>query len=280
MKALKMIEGWTRGWRLTSVQVAAALVMLQLLQEQVLPLVGFAIPPAWMPYVNAGLGLAIIGARFVAQPGALKPAGQTGYDIAVQTLAEYRKWLGSEFPEVDRVLENLEAELRGDALNAGTPGLNENCTLQALREQLRRRAQARSVIEPVLVCDGSMTARAIGSPPLSGHEGQSLAVEAQSRAQALQAEAQGRIYDPDALTINEITVIPTLRAAARQGDEPGTVSQSAGADVASPPCSWPYLREAAARPWSCDAPPAPTADTASSSSTDSGGSSGSAGGSE
>lgn len=152
-----LVEDWRQGLTWASVWAAAALVFLQLLQEQVLPLIGFAIPPAWMPWVNAGVGLAIIVARFLKQSA---PPQQTALDIAMRTVDEYRKWLGHEFPEVDRVLENLQAELRGEPLNAGTPGLSDNCVLSSLRDQLRRRAQARAVIAPVLLADpgGSSTA--------------------------------------------------------------------------------------------------------------------------
>jgi hypothetical protein len=68
---LQFIENWHRCWRLTSVQAATVLVVLNVLQQEVLPLFGFAIPPQVLPWVNAALGIAVIVARAIAQPDAL-----------------------------------------------------------------------------------------------------------------------------------------------------------------------------------------------------------------
>jgi hypothetical protein len=68
---MKLIDGWQRGWRLTSVQAAASLVLLNVLEQEVLPRFNFVVPERWMLWINAGLGLAIIALRVVAQPGAL-----------------------------------------------------------------------------------------------------------------------------------------------------------------------------------------------------------------
>ena len=57
------------------------------------------------------------------------------------TLSQYQRWLG-EFPEVARVLDNLEVESEGGSLNAGTPTGLENCTVSGLRDQLRRMQKA------------------------------------------------------------------------------------------------------------------------------------------
>ena len=70
---LQPIAGWRRAWRLASVQAAAALALLGLLQAEVLPLLQFAIPPRAWPWVSAGFGIAIVLLRLVAQPGALAP---------------------------------------------------------------------------------------------------------------------------------------------------------------------------------------------------------------
>jgi len=67
----RLIDNWQRSWRLFSMWLAAALVALSVLQEEVLPLIGFAIPLRWYPWVNAALGVGIIALRAVAQPDAL-----------------------------------------------------------------------------------------------------------------------------------------------------------------------------------------------------------------
>lgn len=78
---MTLIDNWPRCWRLTSVQAALVLVLLNIAtvaQEQLLPLFGFAIPPHILPWVNAVLGLAVIVLRAIAQPGALDPKPPEG----------------------------------------------------------------------------------------------------------------------------------------------------------------------------------------------------------
>lgn len=53
------------------------------------------------------------------------------------TINSYRRWL-SRNAIIDRVLENLEAEVEGLPLNSGTPIKNENCTVSSLRQQVDR----------------------------------------------------------------------------------------------------------------------------------------------
>lgn len=71
MKVPKPIPEWRRAWRLTSVQAAALLAALSVLQAEVLPLIEFAVPQCWWPWVTAGFGIAIVLLRVIAQPGAL-----------------------------------------------------------------------------------------------------------------------------------------------------------------------------------------------------------------
>lgn len=59
------------------------------------------------------------------------------------TLTEYERWLAG-FPEVTRVLENLRADVEGEALNGGTPHGLENCTVAGLRQQVIK-IRARSI---------------------------------------------------------------------------------------------------------------------------------------
>lgn len=68
---LRLIDNWRHCWKLSSVWAATLLVVLNVVQQEVLPLLGFAIPPHILPWVNAVLGIAVIVARAVAQPGAL-----------------------------------------------------------------------------------------------------------------------------------------------------------------------------------------------------------------
>jgi hypothetical protein len=61
-------------------------------------------------------------------------------------LREYRKWL-SEFPDIARVLDNLEAHAEGqEPLNAGTVTGSEHCTVSGLRDQVRRIRLANGVL--------------------------------------------------------------------------------------------------------------------------------------
>lgn len=68
---LRLIDNWRHCWKLSSVWAATLLVVLNVLQQELLPLFGFAIPPHVLPWVNAVLGIAVIVARAIAQPDAL-----------------------------------------------------------------------------------------------------------------------------------------------------------------------------------------------------------------
>lgn len=69
----------------------------------------------------------------------MKPA-KVRNEEALQVIDDYLRWLGTgEFEEVHRVLSNLVAKLSGEPLNAGTPGMDDNCVISSLREQLYRR---------------------------------------------------------------------------------------------------------------------------------------------
>lgn len=76
MKHCSLIPQWRRCWRLTSVQAAALLAALSLLQADALPFVQALVPPQVWPWVTAGFGIAIAVLRIVAQPSALQPAPQ------------------------------------------------------------------------------------------------------------------------------------------------------------------------------------------------------------
>jgi len=52
----------------------------------------------------------------------------------------FRQWLGHEFPMVDHVLATLKETVDGGSISAGTPSGMEFCTINGLREQLRRQA--------------------------------------------------------------------------------------------------------------------------------------------
>lgn len=74
---MRLIKGWQNAWRLTSVQAAALLVLLSVLQEEVLPLFAFAIPEHYWPWITGCFGAAIILLRLVAQPGVLTGEQET-----------------------------------------------------------------------------------------------------------------------------------------------------------------------------------------------------------
>lgn len=63
----RLIPEWRDAWKFSSVQIAAALTALSLLQAEVLPLIQFAVPAKYWPWISAGLGLAIIVARLCRQ---------------------------------------------------------------------------------------------------------------------------------------------------------------------------------------------------------------------
>lgn len=58
----------------------------------------------------------------------------------LRVIDNYSKWLEPSFPMVGRTLQNLRAQLNGEGLNSGTPGINDNCTIGGLRSQLSQLA--------------------------------------------------------------------------------------------------------------------------------------------
>ncbi|WP_422099109.1 hypothetical protein [Variovorax sp.] len=89
IKDWRLIEEWRVLWKLSSVWAAGLLVGLNVLQQELLPLVGFAIPAQILPWVNAILGVAVIIARAIAQPGVLgqSTAAPSGAAAAPDVLA-------------------------------------------------------------------------------------------------------------------------------------------------------------------------------------------------
>lgn len=65
---MKLIDNWRQAWRLNSIQAAALLALLSMLQAEVLPHLQAAVPDRWWPYVSAGVALAIVLLRLRAQP--------------------------------------------------------------------------------------------------------------------------------------------------------------------------------------------------------------------
>jgi hypothetical protein len=64
-----LIPDWRIAWRFASVRAAALLTLLSVLQAEVLPLIRFAVPDKWWPFVTAAFGIAIVLARLFAQHG-------------------------------------------------------------------------------------------------------------------------------------------------------------------------------------------------------------------
>ena len=74
--SLRLIAGWRRAWRFTSVQAAALLTLmsvLMVLRDELLPLFQFAIPDKYWPWITGVWGAAIVTLRLVAQPNVLGP---------------------------------------------------------------------------------------------------------------------------------------------------------------------------------------------------------------
>lgn len=70
---LTPIAQWRRGWRLASVQAAAALAAVSMLQTDVLPLLREVVPPAAGPWISLAFAALIVVLRLVSQPKALDP---------------------------------------------------------------------------------------------------------------------------------------------------------------------------------------------------------------
>jgi hypothetical protein len=64
----KLIKQWKQSWKLTSVQAAALLMQLNIINVELLPLFHFAIPTQTMSWINALLGTSIIILRLIVQP--------------------------------------------------------------------------------------------------------------------------------------------------------------------------------------------------------------------
>lgn len=62
IKKLQLVEDWKQSWKFLSVQLASALVVLQLLQEN-MPALQPYLPEGWVKYI----GLAIVIGRIVQQ---------------------------------------------------------------------------------------------------------------------------------------------------------------------------------------------------------------------
>jgi hypothetical protein len=73
---LRLIPEWRQAWRFNSVQLAALLTLLSLVQTQLLPQIEPVVPPKYWPYVTTAIGVAIGLVRIVQQvlPGRDHPA--------------------------------------------------------------------------------------------------------------------------------------------------------------------------------------------------------------
>lgn len=69
LRHLEMPEGLPMSWKLHSVYMSGVLGALSMLQAQVLPLFAFAIPADVYPWITAVLGVAVVVARLLSQPG-------------------------------------------------------------------------------------------------------------------------------------------------------------------------------------------------------------------
>lgn len=65
---LQLISNWKDSWKMSCVQAAAVLTILNAVNGEILPLFHFAIPSNWMNWLNALLGVTIIALRLILQP--------------------------------------------------------------------------------------------------------------------------------------------------------------------------------------------------------------------
>ena len=65
---MPLIPDWRQAWRFNSIQAAALLAVLSMLQADVLPQVQPLFPPAWWPWISGALALAIGLLRLRPQP--------------------------------------------------------------------------------------------------------------------------------------------------------------------------------------------------------------------
>lgn len=70
---MKLIPEWREAHHLDTVQLGSLLALLSVLQAEVLPLLQFAIPPQYWPWVTAAFGVAIVLLRLRLQPDIKKP---------------------------------------------------------------------------------------------------------------------------------------------------------------------------------------------------------------
>lgn len=73
-RRLAPIPQWRRCWRLASVQAAAALAAVSMLQTDVLPLLREVVPAGAGPWISLAFAALIVVLRLVAQPAALDPS--------------------------------------------------------------------------------------------------------------------------------------------------------------------------------------------------------------
>lgn len=79
---MKLIPEWRSAWRLFSVQAAALLTIVSLIQTQVLPHFELVVPAEWWPWVTACFGAAIAILRILSQnlPGGEPPTEEPSHD--------------------------------------------------------------------------------------------------------------------------------------------------------------------------------------------------------
>ena len=73
---MTFIPDWRKAHKFLSLQAAVLLAVLSVLQAQVLPLIQFAVPPQYWPYVSAAFGIAIVLLRLLNQPALDEPPTQ------------------------------------------------------------------------------------------------------------------------------------------------------------------------------------------------------------
>jgi hypothetical protein len=89
---MKLINDWSLSWKFLSVQAAALLVFLSVIQADVLPVIQPLFSPEVWSWVTGFIAVLIVIARVIAQPG-LEPERD---QIALDELDELEKQMDTD----------------------------------------------------------------------------------------------------------------------------------------------------------------------------------------
>lgn len=135
---MHLIEGWKNAWKLTSIQATALLALFSVLQAEVLPLIQFAIPERYFPWVTAAFGVSIVLLRIIAQPSVL--AGAAPDEAPAPPTSRQAGFITDTFMLLAAVA--LGALLIG--FLTGVTHANQNCTKTTVKAETKAATAAAS----------------------------------------------------------------------------------------------------------------------------------------